>query len=43
MAHTQITCPNSITLHAGKKGARTAEVGALTQVVEKSATLLKLK
>ena len=41
MIHAQITSPNRIALCAGKKGVRTAEVGAL--VFEKSATELKLK
>ena len=41
MTHTQTTCINRITLRAGKKGACTAEVGALASVFEKSATELK--
>ena len=41
MTHTQTTCPNRITLRAGKKGAHPAEVGALASVFEKSATELK--
>ena len=43
MTHTQTPCPNRITLHASKKGARPAEVGALTSVFEKSATELNQK
>ena len=43
MTHTQTTCPNCIALHASKKRAHPAEVGALTSVFEKSATELKLK
>ena len=43
MTHTQTTYINRIALHAGKKGARPAEVGALASVFEKSATELKLK
>ena len=43
MTHNQTTCPNSIALHVGKKGAHPAEVGALAQVFEKSTTELKLK
>ena len=43
MTHTQITCPNCLALHAGKKGACPAEVGTLAPVFEKSATELKLK
>ena len=39
MTHTQTTYINRIALHAGKKGARPAEVGAL----KKSATELKQK
>ena len=39
--HTQTTCPNRITLCAGKKGVRPAEVAALAPVFEKSATELK--
>ena len=41
MSHTQTTYTNRIALCAGKKGARPAEVGALTSVFEKSATELK--
>ena len=41
MTHTQTTYINSIALHAGKKGVRPAEVGALASVFEKSATDLK--
>ena len=41
MTHTQTTCINRIALRAGKKGARPAEVGALTSVFEKSARELK--
>ena len=41
MSHTQTTYTNRIALRAGKKGARPAEVGALTSVFEKSATELK--
>ena len=41
MAHTRTTCPTRIAIRAGKKGARPAEVGALTSVFEKSATELK--
>ena len=41
MTHTQTTSTNHIALRAGKKGARPAEVGALTSVFEKSATELK--
>ena len=41
MTHTQTTYINCITLRAGKKGARPAEVGALASVFEKSATELK--
>ena len=40
---TQTTCPNLIILRTGEKGARSAEVGALGQVFEKSATELKQK
>ena len=43
MTHTQTTYINRIALHTGKKGARPAEVGALSSVFEKSATELKLK
>ena len=38
MTHTQTTYTNRISLRAGKKGARPAEVGALASVFEKSAT-----
>ena len=41
MTHTQTTYTNRIALHAGKKRARPAEVGALASVFEKSATELK--
>ena len=41
MTYTQTTCINCITLRAGKKRARPAEVGALASVFEKSATELK--
>ena len=41
MTQTQTTCPNHIALHAGKKGAGPAEVGALASVFKKSATELK--
>ena len=41
MTHTQTTYMNRITLRAGKKVARPAEVGALASVFEKSATELK--
>ena len=34
MTHTQTTYTNRIALHAGKKGARPAEVGALASVFE---------
>ena len=34
MTHTQTTYINRIGLHAGKKGARPAEFGALTSVFE---------
>ena len=43
MTHTQTTCPNCISLRAGKKEARPADVGALASVFKKSATELKLK
>ena len=43
MKHTQTTYIICITLRAGKKGARPAEVGALASVFEKSATELKQK
>ena len=43
MTHSQIICPNLIALHAGKKGVRSAEVGAQASVFEKSATELKQK
>ena len=43
MTHTQTTCPNRIALRAGKKEARSAEVGALAPAFEKSATELKQK
>ena len=41
MTHIQNTYINRIALHAGKKGARPTEVGALASVFEKSATELK--
>ena len=41
MTHTQTVYINCIALHAGKKGARPAEVGALASVFEKPATELK--
>ena len=41
--YTQTTCPNCITLHAGKKGVRPAEVGDPVSIFEKSTTKLKLK
>ena len=41
MTNTQTTYKNRIALHAGKKGARSAEVRALASVFEKSATELK--
>ena len=41
MTHTQTTYINRIALRTGKKGARSAEVGALASVFEKSATELK--
>ena len=43
MTHTQTAYINRIALRVGKKGARPAEVGALTSVFEKSATELKQK
>ena len=43
VTHTQTTYINRIALCAGKKGARTAEVGAQASVFEKSATELKQK
>ena len=43
MTHTQTTTPNCIALHTDKKGARTAKVGALASVFEKSATELNQK
>ena len=43
MTHTQTTYLNCIALHAGKKGACSAEFGALDLVFEKSATELKQK
>ena len=43
MTHTHTTYINRIAPHAGKKGARPAEFGALASVFEKSATELKLK
>ena len=41
MTHSQTTYINRIALRAGKKGARSAEAGALASVFEKSATKLK--
>ena len=41
MTHTQTAFTNRIALRAGKKGARSAEVGALASVFEKLATELK--
>ena len=41
MTYTQTTYINCIALHAGKKGARPAEVGALASVFKKSAIELK--
>ena len=41
MTHTQTTYLNRIALRVGKKGARSAEVGALASEFEKSATELK--
>ena len=43
MTYTQTTRPNRISLRAGKKRSRFAEVGVLAPVFEKSATKLKLK
>ena len=43
MTHTQTKCPNRITIRAGKKGARPAEVGALAPAFKKSETELKQK
>ena len=43
MTQTQTTCRNGIALRAGIKGTRSAGVGALGLVFEKSATELKLK
>ena len=43
VTNTQTTCPNHITLRAGPKWARPAEVGTLAQEFEKSATKFKLK
>ena len=42
MTHTQTTCINRIALRVNKKGAHSAEVGALASVFKKSATELKL-
>ena len=42
MTYTQITCPNGIAHHVGKKGARPAEFGALAFVLEKSAAEFEL-
>ena len=41
MTHTQTKYINHIALRAGKKGARSADVGALASVFEKSAPELK--
>ena len=41
MTHTQTTYINCIALRTDKKRARSAEVGALASVFEKSATELK--
>ena len=43
MTLTQTTCANRIALRAGKNGARSAEVGDLASVFEKSATKHKQK
>ena len=43
MSFTQILRLNRIALRADKKGARSANVGALAPVLEKSATERKLK
>ena len=43
MSLIQAICPNHITLRVGKQGVRSAEVGALDSVLEKSATELELK
>ena len=43
MTENQTTYINCIALHAGKKGACPAEVGAQASVFKKSATELKLK
>ena len=43
MTFNQTTCLNRIALRASKKEARSAEVGALAPVFEKSAAELKLK
>ena len=43
MTHTQTACPNRIALRAGKKKARSVEVGALAPMLEKSTTQLKQK
>ena len=39
----QTVCPNRVVLHAGKQGARSADVGVMAPVFEKSATEFKLK
>ena len=41
MTLTRTICPNHIALHASKQGARSAEVGVLVSVFEKSVTELK--
>ena len=43
MTLTQTTCSNRIGLRTGKKGKRSAEVGAKAPVFEKSAAELKIK
>ena len=43
MTLTQTLCPNGITIHAGKKGVRSIEVGVLTTVFKKSGTEFKHK
>ena len=43
MTHNQTTCSNHIALRAGKKGVRSADVGALASMFEKSTTELKQK
>ena len=39
---TQTTCPDWIAILTGKIGARSAEVGALAPLFEKSSTELKI-